>query len=95
MKVDKEQVEYVAELARIELGDEEKEVYSEQLSTILAFFDRLSEVDTSDVPPTSHVLDLVNALRPDEVGPSLDLDEALKNAPERKKRFFQVPRILD
>ena len=95
MKVDKKQVEYVAELARIELDEDEKFIYSEQLSTILAFFDRLEEVDTKDVPPTSHVLDLINALRPDEVRTSLSVDEGLKNAPDRKNRFFRVPRILD
>jgi len=95
MKVDRKQVEYVAELARIELDEEEKAIYSDQLSTILAFFDRLEEVDTKDVPPTSHVLDLVNALRPDDIRTSLSVDEGLKNAPDRKKRFFRVPRILD
>ncbi len=95
MKVDKEEVEYAATLARIELSEEEKELYSEQLSTILGFFDRLKEVDTENVPPTSHVLDLVNAYRPDQVRPGPGVEEVLRNTPDRADRFFRVPKILD
>jgi aspartyl-tRNA(Asn)/glutamyl-tRNA(Gln) amidotransferase subunit C len=95
MKVDKTEVEYAAMLARIELSEEEKELYSEQLSTILAFFDRLKEVNTENVQPTSHVIDLVNAFRSDEARPGPGVEEVLANAPERSKRFFRVPKILD
>ncbi len=95
MKVDKKQVEYAAMLARIELSEEEKELYSEQLSTILAFFDRLKEVDTENVQPTSHVVDLVNAYRPDQSRPGPGVEAVLANAPERAQRFFRVPKILD
>ena len=95
MKVDKKEVEHIAVLARIELSEEEKELYSEQLSTILEFFDRLKEVDTENVSPTSHVVDLVNAYRPDQVRPSLGVEAVLENAPDRANRFFRVPKILD
>jgi aspartyl-tRNA(Asn)/glutamyl-tRNA(Gln) amidotransferase subunit C len=95
MKVDLDAVEHVALLARIELGEGEREGYSETLSEILAFFDRLKEVDTEGVPPTSHVLDLTNALRPDACTPSLEPDQALGNAPDRSGRFFRVPKIID
>ncbi len=95
MKVDKKEVEYAAMLARIELSEEEKALYSEQLSTILGFFDRLKEVDTGNVQPTSHVIDLVNALRADEVRPGPGVEAVLANAPERAQRFFRVPKILD
>jgi aspartyl-tRNA(Asn)/glutamyl-tRNA(Gln) amidotransferase subunit C len=95
MKVDKKEVEYAAALARIELSEEEKELYSEQLSTILAFFDRLKEVDTENVQPTSHVVDLVNAYRSDQVRPGPGVEEVLANAPDRAQRFFRVPKILD
>ena len=95
MKVDRKEVEYVATLARIELDEEEKDLYSEQMSTILAFFDRLKEVDTENVRPTSHVVDLVNAYRSDEVRPGPGVEEVLANAPERAQRFFRVPKILD
>jgi aspartyl-tRNA(Asn)/glutamyl-tRNA(Gln) amidotransferase subunit C len=95
MKVDKKEVEHVAMLARIELSEEEKELYSDQLSTILEFFDRLKEVDTENVQPTSHVVDLVNAYRSDEVRPGPGVEAVLENAPERADRFFRVPKILD
>jgi aspartyl-tRNA(Asn)/glutamyl-tRNA(Gln) amidotransferase subunit C len=95
MRVDKKEVEYVAMLARIELSEEEKELYSEQLSTILAFFDRLKEVDTENVQPTSHVVDLVNAYRSDQARPGPGVEAVLQNAPERADRFFRVPKILD
>ena len=95
MKVDKKEVEHVAMLARIELSEEEKEVYSEQLSTILVFFDRLKEVETGSVQPTSHVVDLINAYRSDQVRPGPGVEEVLRNAPERADRVFRVPKILD
>ena len=95
MKVDKTEVEHVAMLARIELSEEEKELYSDQLSTILEFFDRLKEVDTSNVQPTSHVVDLVNAYRSDQVRPGPGVEAVLENAPERADRYFRVPKILD
>ena len=95
MKVDQKEVEHVAMLARIELTEEEKDLYSEQLSTILEFFDRLKELDTEGVPPTSHVVDLVNVYRPDHVRPGPGVEAVLRNAPDRANRFFRVPKILD
>jgi aspartyl-tRNA(Asn)/glutamyl-tRNA(Gln) amidotransferase subunit C len=95
MKVDKKDVEYVAMLARIELSEEEKELYSEQLSTILAFFDGLKEVDTENAQPTSHVVDLVNVYRSDQVRPGPGVEAVLENAPDRSQGFFRVPKILD
>jgi len=95
MKVDLPAVEHVAMLARIELREGEREGYAETLSSILAFFDRLKAVDTEGIPPTSHVLDLIDALREDRRAPSLDVDEALQNAPDRADRFYRVPKIMD
>jgi len=95
MKVNREDVEHVATLARIELTEGERERTTAEISSILDFFDRLKEVDTEGVPPTAHVLDLVNALRPDECRPSLDVDHALSNAPDRADRFYKVPKIID
>ena len=89
-------MEHVALLARIALSEEEKDLFSEQLSTILDFFDTIKEVDTEGVPPTSHVGGLVNVFRDDRTRPSLDTDQALSNAPDAAAgRFFRVPRILD
>lgn len=95
MKVDLQAVEHVAMLARIELREGEREAYAETLSEILAFFDRLKAVDTEGIPPTSHVLDRIDALREDRCAPSLDVDEALRNAPDRADRFYRVPKIMD
>lgn len=95
MKVDRKEVEHVAMLARIELSAEELEIFPEQLSTILEFFDRLKEVDTENVKPTAHVVDLVNACRPDEVRPGPGVEAILGQAPDRADRYFRVPKILD
>jgi len=95
MRVDRKEVEHVAMLARIELSAEELEIFPEQLSTILEFFDRLKEVDTENVKPTSHVVNLVNAYRPDEVRPGPGVEAILENAPDRSDRYFRVPKILD
>ena len=94
MKVDRSQVEHVARLARIALSEHEKDTYSEQLSTILDFFDRLKEVDTEGVEPTSHVLEITNIFDKDEVRESFDREEILKNAPDSHDGFFRVPKIL-
>lgn len=94
MKVDYSEVEHVAMLARIALTDREKDLYTEQLSAILEFFDTLKEIDTTNVKPTSHVLEIINVVRNDDVQASLDIEETLQNAPDASGRFFSVPKIL-
>jgi aspartyl-tRNA(Asn)/glutamyl-tRNA(Gln) amidotransferase subunit C len=88
-------VEHVANLARLALTEEEKELFREQLSSILAYAQRLQSLDTDDIPPTATVLPLQNILRDDEVQPSLARDDALANAPDREGAFFRVPVILE
>ena len=92
--ISKKEVEHIAWLARIELSEEEKGLFARQLNDILRFFEKIDEVDTERVPPTYHVLDLVNVYRGDEVSPSLPIEEALKNAPRREKQFLKAPRIV-
>jgi len=92
--ISREEVEHVAWLARIELSEEEKGLFTEQFNQILDFFEKIDEVDTEGVPPTYHVLDLLNVYRGDGVGPSLATEEALKNAPKGEKGFFRAPRIV-
>lgn len=94
MIISKEQVEYVARLARLELTEEEKEKYTLQLNSILGYVKMLEKLDTSAVEPLAHVLPLRNVLRPDEVGECLSPDEVLDNAPERLGDFFKVPKIV-
>ena len=95
MKITIEDVEYVARLARLALNQAEKERMRAQLDSILSYIDKLNELDTSAVEPTSHVLQMVNVFREDEVRPSLPQEEALANAPDRRDLFFRVPKILE
>ena len=95
MKLSLDQVEHVAELAQLALTDEEKERFREQLSSILAYANRLQQVDTDDIPPTATVLPLENVMRDDKVRPSLPLDAVLANAPATENDCFQVPVVLE
>ncbi len=88
-------VEYVAKLARLKLTDEEKEKYSKQLGDILNYINKLNEIDTSDIEPTSHVVSVSNVFREDRVKPSLSRKEILSNAPEKEKGFFKVKKIIE
>jgi aspartyl-tRNA(Asn)/glutamyl-tRNA(Gln) amidotransferase subunit C len=91
MAISKDEVAHVALLARLKLSDEELERFGEQLSAILEAVGKVSELDLSDVPPTAHPLDLVNVWDDDEPRPSLSVEEALANAPDRDGSFFRVP----
>jgi aspartyl-tRNA(Asn)/glutamyl-tRNA(Gln) amidotransferase subunit C len=95
MKISREEVEYVAHLARIELGPEEAEKFTDQLGQILGYFEKLGELDTSEVEPTRHAIAITNAFREDEVKESYDSDTALKNAPDKDGSFFKVPKIIE
>ena len=92
--ISKKEVDHIAWLSRIELSQREKNVFTKQLNEILDFFQKIAEVDVEDVPPTYHVLDMVNVFRKDEVSPSLSEEDALKNAPKKEKRFIKAPRVL-
>lgn len=92
--ITKEDVEHIAWLAHIELTEEEKEIFVEQFNRILEFFRKIDEVNTENVPPTYHVIDITNVFRDDEVKESLPKEEALKNAPRREDSFFKSPRIV-
>jgi len=84
----------VARLARLALSPEELDEYGSQLEDILEHAERVSQLPTEGVAPTSHPLPMTNAFRPDEVRPSLDHTEVLEQAPEREGEYFRVPRIL-
>jgi aspartyl-tRNA(Asn)/glutamyl-tRNA(Gln) amidotransferase subunit C len=94
-RITRKEVEHVARLARLELTEEEKDVMTRQLDGILAYVDKLNELDTSRVEPTSHVIPMMNVMRDDVPRPSLGPDEALANAPDREDAFFRVPRIIE
>jgi aspartyl-tRNA(Asn)/glutamyl-tRNA(Gln) amidotransferase subunit C len=90
-----QEVEHIADLARLELSEEEKKRYREQLSAILDYAARLQALDTADIPPTSSVLPARSVLRPDLPRPGLSKEELLRGASETKDGQFCVPPVLD
>ena len=95
MAIEIKDVEYTAKLARIDLSAEEKELFAQQLDRILEYINKLNEVDTSGVEPTTHVLPLKNVYREDKVQDSLPVDKALQNAPVKEGDFFKVPQVIE
>jgi aspartyl-tRNA(Asn)/glutamyl-tRNA(Gln) amidotransferase subunit C len=95
MKLTREEVQRVAVLARLRLTPEEETQLTEQLDHILAYMEKLDELDTSKVEPFSHAVDTVNALREDKVTNRPDVDAVLANAPDRDNSFFKVPKIIE
>ncbi len=95
MKITRQQVENVAVLARLELTGAETDLFTGQMDAILAYVDKLNELDTDGIVPTSHAVPMENAFRPDEVRPSIGAESALGNAPERVEDFFRVPKVIE
>ena len=93
-RITREMVEHVAWLARIELTEEEKELYTQQLNQILEYFAKIDELDVEDVPPELHVVSLVNVARDDRPKPPLSREEALKNAAKKREGYFEAARIV-
>ena len=94
MPITLKDVEYVAKLAKLQLTEEEKVTFQPELDKIVEYMDQLNEVDTENVPVTSHVIPLQNILREDKVLPSLSADQALANAPKSEDGFLRVPRVI-
>jgi len=94
MKITIAEVEHVARLARLQISSEEKESLTEQMNRILLYMEKLNELDTMGVDPTSHVVDLHNAFRADAVKESLPREQTLDNAPEANEAEFVVPRVI-
>ena len=95
MKITQELVDHVARLARLDLTEEETHRMQAQLGDILGYIGLLDELDLGDVPPTSHVMEMVNVMRDDEVKPSLPVEKGLANAPAKEGTSFKVPRIIE
>jgi len=94
MKITREEVLHVADLARLEIGDDAIDTFSRQIGQILEYVDTLNQVDTRDVAPTTHAISLTNAFREDVVQPSIDRDAVLANAPEQEDGSFLVPKVI-
>ncbi|MCZ6469642.1 MAG: Asp-tRNA(Asn)/Glu-tRNA(Gln) amidotransferase subunit GatC [Candidatus Dadabacteria bacterium] len=95
MKISKDDIIKVSELARLEFKEEELEKFTEQLGNILEYIEQLNELNTDNVEPTSHVLDISTPLREDKVVEWLSTEEVLKNAPESEDDFFVVPQVIE
>ncbi|EPY11517.1 MULTISPECIES: Asp-tRNA(Asn)/Glu-tRNA(Gln) amidotransferase subunit GatC [Paenibacillus] len=95
MSIHVQDVEHVAKLARLDLSNEEKERYTEQLNAILKYAEKLNELNTDDVTPTTHVLPIRNVMREDEARPSLPIEKVMANAPEEEDGQFKVPAVLE
>lgn len=95
MKITRKEVEHIAHLARLEFSEKEIEAFTRQLDNILTYFDKLKEVNTANIEPTSHAIKVKNVFREDEVKKSISLDSCLRNAPEEEGNCFRVPKIIE
>jgi aspartyl-tRNA(Asn)/glutamyl-tRNA(Gln) amidotransferase subunit C len=95
MKITRAEVEHVARLARLELSDKEQETFTGQMDAILAYVEKLNELDTDGIMPTAHAVPMENAFRDDIPTPPIGIDSALANAPDRVESFFRVPRVIE
>ncbi len=93
-KITRDEVHHVATLARLELSEADELALTGQMNSILSYMDKLNQLDTQDVPPTTHAIQLQNVFRPDAVQPPLDRAAALANAPETDRVSFIVPKVI-
>jgi aspartyl-tRNA(Asn)/glutamyl-tRNA(Gln) amidotransferase subunit C len=94
-KITIDEVKYVANLARLAITEEEAEKFTDQLDRIIGFAEQLNELNTDNVEPTSHVLDIKNVMREDIAEAGLPVEEVLKNAPEHENGQIRVPSIIE
>lgn len=94
MSVTIKDVEHIAALVKLSFNDAEKQKLTTELNAILEYMDQLNQLDTSNVEPLSHVIELSNAFRQDELRPTVSRDEGLKNAPAKTEKFFKVPKVI-
>jgi aspartyl-tRNA(Asn)/glutamyl-tRNA(Gln) amidotransferase subunit C len=94
MAVTRKDVEHIAELARLKFEEKELDQFTNELNEILTYVEKLNELDTENVEPLSHPIEGVNNFREDIVRPSIQREEALKNAPDKDEEFFRVPKVI-
>lgn len=95
MKINRDQVAQVARLARLNLPAEELDRLTGDMEAILAYVDKLNELDTDGIEPTAHAVPMDNAFREDRVRPSIGIERALANAPDQEDDCFVVPRVIE
>ncbi len=95
MKITITDVEYVARLARLDLSNEEKGLFAGQMDAILDYVEKLGELNTDGIQPTSHAVPVENAFRKDQATPSIGVEKALANAPDPVAGFYRVPKVIE
>ena len=95
MSVTEKDVQYIANLARLQVTEEEAKSYAKDMSSILEYMELLNEVDTSNVKPLEHVIDLDSRFRIDKAEQPLSHEDALKNAPDADSDYFRVPKVIE
>ena len=95
MRITRIDVEHVAQLARLRFSEDQLVLFTEQLNSLLSYFDKLQEVDTTGIEPSTHAVSLCNAFREDLSRPSIVEDDALRNAPASERGCFKVPKIIE
>lgn len=95
MSVTEKDVRYMADLARLQLAEDEVKSFAQDMNKILDYMEMLDELDTSDVEPLEHVIDLESRLRKDEAKEPLSHEDALKNAPDADSDYFRVPKVIE
>jgi aspartyl-tRNA(Asn)/glutamyl-tRNA(Gln) amidotransferase subunit C len=95
MSITLKDVEHVAKLARLDLTEDEKNQFTDQLNAILKYADKLTELNTDHVEPTSHAMDIFNVVRDDVTIPSTPIEKVLRNAPDEDENQFKVPAVIE
>lgn len=95
MRINEQDVAYVARLARLSLSAKELKTMTDQMDAILDYVDKLNELDTANIEPTAHAVPMANAFRADEVVTSIGVEAALSNAPAAADGCFVVPRVIE
>lgn len=94
MSVDKKEIIKIANLAKLKFNDDEVEKFTGQFNEILAYMEKLNEINTDNVEPLSHPLEVSNVMREDELKKSVDTNDALRNAPDKDENYFFVPKVI-
>jgi len=95
MKISIADVEHVARLARLELDEGEKRLFAGQMDAILGYVEKLKELNTDAILPTSHAVPMENSFREDQAQPAIGVEKALANAPDRVESFYRVPKVIE
>lgn len=95
MKIDNDEVEYIANLSRIRLNEHERKMFVHQLSNILSYIEKLDTLDTKNIAPMAYTNKITNVLREDKLELSIPIQDVLLNAPATKSGFFKVPKVIE